>query len=115
MNFHSPQPWQPWRNTEEATLIAMRAAGHSNRDIANLLGRTYRSVRSRAVALRVHPKPKLAHQVREPNLSQFIEIEHLPDWYAIGWRVQSFDKHSCLLEWPHECEPRWPANRTGTV
>lgn len=107
MNFHTyHQAGKPWRTTEELALINLRRKGLIVREIAKELGRTIPSIKDRVK--RLQRRSTLDAPVAEPKLVQFIEIEFLPNWYALGWKVHSFDKCSCVLEWPHKSEPRRP-------
>jgi len=101
MNFHSVPRWQPWRNTEEAALIALRAEGKSCRYISELLGRSFQSVRHRASRLRGPSRQRQTPAPPQPTvtIAQSALLE----------RVTSHDADHCDLIWPHRTPPKFAA------
>jgi hypothetical protein len=109
MNFHHllPRHRQHWRNTEVATVLAMRAAGKINREIAAVIGRTRQSVAHKAKQLQIKPQMKRPLSAPAPEVIIILK-DLLADYYALGWRVQSHGGFAVTIVWPHQSEPRMP-------
>lgn len=102
-----------WSEEEEKKLKWMRNRGMTYRHIAHALGRTCGAVSNRACVLGLS-RQKPQNWPAPVNRSAVCTHGRLSDYYAIGWRVVSFDADGVDLNWPHASDPRYPEAKSPT-
>lgn len=104
MNFHCRRFMRLWTLAEERELVAYRKTGKTYRYIAKQMNRSIAAVKDRGC--RLNRGASLPRGERtEPRPTIVISKSELPEWYAFGWVVRSFDGDQITLEWPHKGLP----------
>lgn len=105
-----------WTNHEHNALKALFERGYPKKFIAAQLGRSLRSVQSKACTLSLVKRRRERITVRRPFVSGAIPEtvkaitpkDDLPAYYALGWRVAWFEGNQVGLEWKYTSAPRTP-------
>ena len=96
-----------WSPEENDTVFVLADQGMSTMQIAMKMQRT-----QNAVAWRIRMRKRF-FDARRPAVRQrhpiaTIAKADVPDFFALGWRLASFEGGTIVFEWPHGGTPMYP-------